>query len=533
MYFNRLFRPFVEHSGPVTHGLFVWLLLVTSVLGFAQTPVVIAPVPKIQFFNSSGRPLASGCVFSYVSGTTTALPTYTDFSGTVQNTNPIILDSGGFAGTGSNGIWLEAGTAYRLVVKSSGGTNCSLGSTLYTVDGLGGGVTTLSTTVPYSPTPAFPIQSQNQLFIITLTGDAVAQNLTAVGIVPPAIVTFEIIQDSAGGHSFTWPSNSVSGALVGQTADQITMQTFIWDGSTARAIGPGVAGQVPALSHDLANFPGDINAVHDITAGDNMQATEFLVSCTHPATVGTFRLCSTSDIEWRNNANTANQGIKPDTSDRGVWSFAGGLLLNGSTPDIFLGGTAASFPRIKRNSTAINFRLADDSGDAAITAGAGSFSDPVHLNDSVYAADGPEVSTPTSPAGGTQRGYFKAGKGWCAVDSSGVEYCTTAVSNPATSFTITTCHTSGDGGSSFCAGGAAALPFTQPDTSYNLVCTLDAGRNADSGSCTQQNSGNPCPLSVAIYNKTTTTFGYIITLDRGVSTGTGGFGTLNCTVSRP
>ncbi len=35
-----------------------------------------------------------------------------------------------------------------------------------------------------------------------------------------------------------------------------------------------------------------------------------------------------------------------------------------------LGGTTSSFPAIKRNSTALNFRLADDSADAPITAGA-------------------------------------------------------------------------------------------------------------------------------------------------------------------
>lgn len=39
-----------------------------------------------------------------------------------------------------------------------------------------------------------------------------------------------------------------------------------------------------------------------------------------------------------------------------------------------LGGTTAAFPAIKRNSTALNFRLADDSADAPITAGMITFS---------------------------------------------------------------------------------------------------------------------------------------------------------------
>jgi hypothetical protein len=41
---------------------------------------------------------------------------------------------------------------------------------------------------------------------------------------------------------------------------------------------------------------------------------------------------------------------------------------SGSEARIQLGGTSSSFPMVKRNATAINFRLADDSADAAITA---------------------------------------------------------------------------------------------------------------------------------------------------------------------
>ena len=43
-------------------------------------------------------------------------------------------------------------------------------------------------------------------------------------------------------------------------------------------------------------------------------------------------------------------------------------------PSLALGGTTSSFPAIKRNLTALNFRLADDSADAPITAAAATFS---------------------------------------------------------------------------------------------------------------------------------------------------------------
>lgn len=57
-----------------------------------------------------------------------------------------------------------------------------------------------------------------------------------------------------------------------------------------------------------------------------------------------------------------------DTGTTGVIGLGNGFVrLN-------LGGTTASFPALKRNSTAVNFRLADDSADCAVTCGAVSHS---------------------------------------------------------------------------------------------------------------------------------------------------------------
>jgi hypothetical protein len=49
-----------------------------------------------------------------------------------------------------------------------------------------------------------------------------------------------------------------------------------------------------------------------------------------------------------------------------------------------LSGTTSSFPAIKRNAAAINFRLADDSGDAEITAGTGRFSGAIYNVGPIY-----------------------------------------------------------------------------------------------------------------------------------------------------
>jgi hypothetical protein len=247
---NLLSKAQQWHLRSVTKCLLLALLLTVS-SGFAgatAVPVVLAPVPKPQYFDNSGRPLAFGCLFSYVSGTTTPLATYTDYTGTVQNTNPVILTIGGFTGTGSSGVWIQAGQAYSLKVVSAGGTNCALGTTQYTIDGIGGGLTILTTLVTYSATPVFPVQAENQLFEITLTGNAVAQPMTAVGIIPPAWIAFQITQDSAGGHTFTWPANLIGGAPIGTAANQVTSQFFYWNGTNAIALGPGVTGAGPAVS---------------------------------------------------------------------------------------------------------------------------------------------------------------------------------------------------------------------------------------------------------------------------------------------
>lgn len=260
-YSNSRFDREPRHARLITRS-FGWLLLglVLGAGAHAQTPVVLSPVPKLQFFDASGRPLAFGCVFSYQSLTTTPLATYTDRTGTVANTNPVILDAGGYAnGVTSGGmIWLAAGQAYTLKVKSAGGTNCASGSTLYTIDGIGGGLTLLTTLVTCNTVCSFPISAQIQLFKVSLTGNAVAQPLTGVGIIPPAIVIFEITQDSSGAHTFTWPANSVGGAPVGASANQVTEQMFVWNGSTAEAIGPAVIGTGPEMSGGILRLTGQL-----------------------------------------------------------------------------------------------------------------------------------------------------------------------------------------------------------------------------------------------------------------------------------
>lgn len=59
-------------------------------------PVIYTP-HFAQFFDDNGDPLSGGKLYTYAAGTTTPKATYTTAVGSVENTNPIILDSAGRA----------------------------------------------------------------------------------------------------------------------------------------------------------------------------------------------------------------------------------------------------------------------------------------------------------------------------------------------------------------------------------------------------------------------------------------------------
>jgi hypothetical protein len=86
--------------------------------------VNISPVPKLQFFDGNGAPLAGGLLYTKHGGTNNDKVTYTDSSGTVAHANPIVLDSEGRAS-----IFLTSG-AYKFILTTAEG------AAVYTADGV-------------------------------------------------------------------------------------------------------------------------------------------------------------------------------------------------------------------------------------------------------------------------------------------------------------------------------------------------------------------------------------------------------------
>ena len=69
-----------------------------------------------QFFDNNGVPLSGGLLYTYAAGTTTPLTTYTSNTGTVNNTNPIVLNGSGRI---ANEIWLTEGNSYKFILTDS------------------------------------------------------------------------------------------------------------------------------------------------------------------------------------------------------------------------------------------------------------------------------------------------------------------------------------------------------------------------------------------------------------------------------
>lgn len=96
--------------------------------------------------------------------------------------------------------------------------------------GAGASVTTTTPgleNVPYSATPVFDA-AENGAFAMTLTGNVSSSTLQ--GGIAGETVTFILRQDATGGSTFAWPANVLGGMDIGEGANEVSIQEFIFDG---------------------------------------------------------------------------------------------------------------------------------------------------------------------------------------------------------------------------------------------------------------------------------------------------------------
>ena len=188
-----------------------------------------SPDPKLQFFANDGNFLAGGKLYTYAAGTSTPLATYTDYTATQYNSNPIILNS-----RGETSVWLGS-SRYKFVLKDANDVE------IWTQDNLAGSVgadgigaygawpisitgnAATATTATYATTagsanavaPGAAITSINGagLYGFSLTGGPITSSGTLT-VTPPA-------PGASGNHMVSNGTNWVSQAFGGTSNLQI------------------------------------------------------------------------------------------------------------------------------------------------------------------------------------------------------------------------------------------------------------------------------------------------------------------------
>jgi len=92
--------------------------------------VTLSPLAVQSFRDNNGNPLAGGQLFTYKAGSSTKTATYTDSTGSVTNTNPVILNARGEAP-----VWIPPNTGFKFVLASATDTDPP-SAPIWTVDNI-------------------------------------------------------------------------------------------------------------------------------------------------------------------------------------------------------------------------------------------------------------------------------------------------------------------------------------------------------------------------------------------------------------
>jgi hypothetical protein len=180
---------------------------------------LLSPNPKQQFFDANGEPLVGGKIYTYEAGTSTPVTTYQDASGTVANTNPIILDSRGMCN-----IWLLTTVNYKYVVKDSNDV------LVFTTDNIGVTLSTASFAAP----PIIGNATPNLAYFTTIeltdtTASTINRGTTAER---PASPVAGMIRYNSSTGKFEGYTNGAWGSLGGGATGGGPDQVFVENGQT-------------------------------------------------------------------------------------------------------------------------------------------------------------------------------------------------------------------------------------------------------------------------------------------------------------
>lgn len=141
---------------------------------------VLTPPPFLQFFNpnNSGSPAIGFQLFTYLAGTTTKTPTWTDSTQDAENANPLSLD-----GNGIGNVWLDPTVAYKFVWAPANDTDPPT-SPIRTIDNIQGGGASAFTSLTIGAPASGP-----SLTVTSATGWQAAQLESTLQITGPNSLT--------------------------------------------------------------------------------------------------------------------------------------------------------------------------------------------------------------------------------------------------------------------------------------------------------------------------------------------------------
>lgn len=217
----------------------------------------ISPAPRFIYF-AAGDIIPGGKVHTYVDGTTTPKTTYTDSTATSSNTNPVILNSQGYAD-----IWLDDG-AYTFVITDASDV------TLATINGIVGDAQAAfgGSSEAISTNTTAQVDDREKIFIASATLTLTLPESTTAG----AGWYIGVANPSASGTVTLAPSGS----------DVVTGQTTVPPGYSAFVYCDGVTFYPLFLNNILAlnstftgnnTFTGDTTFTGDVRTPDDGELT--------------------------------------------------------------------------------------------------------------------------------------------------------------------------------------------------------------------------------------------------------------------
>lgn len=209
--------------------------------------VNLSPIGNgFQFFDNNGLPLNAGLLYTYQAGSVTPQTTFTDSSGLIANTNPIVL---GTDGRPPSTIWLSDGFFYKFVLEDANSVVIQDYDNLYGIIGASppaatpipaGGILLWSGSIGSIPAGYVLCNGNNSTpdlrdrFVVgagsTYAVDATGGSADAV-VVSHNHSSTSVVTDPGHFHNYTAPASAPNNA-AGSIPDSIATQSI----NTASAV---------------------------------------------------------------------------------------------------------------------------------------------------------------------------------------------------------------------------------------------------------------------------------------------------------